>query len=405
MALKFYPAKHDSRFIWFWQHLNRWELKTKVKLNILPNEIKTLSSISPKIGLILAANHSDELDPRIIMELSRLSGRRFTFMVNSEVFKEWLGLATFCLQHIGAFSVERGAADQEARRAAIDTVKKTNNVLVIFPEGEIFNLNDSVQSFKTGTAHIGLEALKEIRAEASDKSVAVLPIAIKYRYKKNISSALKKRILRMEKHLSMQINPSGMRDELYKIMNRLWLSSLQATRSNPAEQVKLDIKTIEELTLQLQQAREDIISEIERRYPGLNDSQGDLLGRAQKMTAFLREQISQKKFFTKETQKQLQDDLKAIKTSIQMATWQPQYIECNPSQERLAETVIKLERVVFGIKRPALFGKREAFVRILDLVDLSSSLAAYEEDPRNTAKRVAEELRQRIQKAILHNFN
>lgn len=402
MVLKFYPAKHDSLFIWFWQHVSSWELKTKVKLNILPNEIETLSSISPKIGLILVANHSDELDPRIIMELSRLSSRRFTFMVNSEVFKEWLGLATFCLQHIGAFSVERGAADEQARRAAIDTVKKTNNVLVIFPEGEIFNLNDSVQPFKTGAAHIGLEALKEIRAEASDKSVSVLPIAIKYRYQKNISSALKRRILRMEKHLSMHLNPSGMRDELYKIMNNLWLSSLRATRSNPpAQAASLDIKTIEELTIQLQQTRETIVSEIEKKYIHPDDSQGDLLGRAQKMTAFLREQIAQKKFFTKETQKQLEEDLKAIRKTIQMATWQPQYIERNPSQERLAETVIKLERVVFDIKRPALFGKREAFVRILDPLDLSSSLQAYEEDPTTAAKIVVEELRAKIQKVIL----
>lgn len=400
MTLKFYPAKHNSLFIWFWQHLNSWELKTKVQLNVPPAEIKALSSIPANIGLILVANHSDELDPRVCMEISKLSGRRFTFMVNSEVYKEWLGIATFCLQHIGSFSVERGASDQVAIDYAVDSVKNTNNVLVIFPEGEIYNLNDLVQPFKTGAARIGLRAAQELNAESSNKSVSILPIAIKYRYKKNIASALKKRILKMEKHLSMHIKPAGMRDELYRIMNNLWLSSLRATRSNPPAQVSLDIKTIEELAVQLQQTRETIVSEIEQKYIDLDDSRGDLLSRAQKITAFLREQMAQKKFFTKETQKQLEDDLKAIRKSIQMATWQPQYIERNPSQERLAETVIKLERVVFDIKRPPLFGKREAFIRILDPLDLSSSLPAYEEDPVAAAKAVVEELRQRIQKGI-----
>ncbi len=386
MTLKFYPAKHNNLFIWIWQHLNSWELKSKVQLNILPDEIKTLSSISPNIGLILVANHSDELDPRVCMELSRLSGRRFTFMVNSEVYKEWLGIATFCLQHIGSFSVERGASDQVAINYAVDSVKKTNNVLVIFPEGEIYNLNDLVQPFKTGAARIGLEAAQQLDAESSNKSVSILPIAIKYRYQKNISSALKKRILKMEKHLSMHINPSGMRDELYKIMNKL--------------NAQLDTKTVDELVIQLQQTRESVVSEIEKKYINPDDNHGDLLSRAQKMTAFLREQIAQKKFFTKETQKQLEEDLKAVRKTIQMATWQPQYIERNPSQERLAETVIKLERVVFDIKRPPLFGRREAFVRILDPLDLSSSLPAYKEDPALAAKAVAEELRQRIQKVI-----
>lgn len=385
MALKFYPAKHNRFFIWFWQNMNAWELRTKLKLNILPEEIEKLRSSSS--GLILVANHSDELDPRICMEISRLSKRRFTFMANSEIYKEWFGIARWCLQYIGAFSVERGAADQQARRAAIDTLRNTNNVLVIFPEGEIYNLNDCVQPFKTGAIHIGLEALQELRSLNSSRTVAVLPVAIKYYYQNDIAISLRKRIIKMEKHLSMNVHPSGIRDELYSIMNQL----------NPG----LDSRTADELVIRLQKARETIVNEIEEKYIKTVNIQGDLLSRAQKMAFFLRKQITEKKFFTKETQKQLEEDLKAIRNTIQMATWQPSYIELNPSQERLAETVIKLERVVFNIKRPRFFGKRKAYIRLLDFVDLHPGLAAYDKDPDSTAELIAEELRTQIQEAII----
>ncbi len=392
MPLKFYPAKHKRPFIWIWQHLSFLELKTKVKLHINPAEIKPLSSISPKTSLILIANHSDELDPRICMEVSRRSGRRFTFMANSEIYKEWFGIARWCLQYIGSFSVERGAQDHQSIRYAIDIVKNGKEILVMFPEGEIYNLNESVQPFKIGVAHIGMEALKEI---SPAKTVAVQPVAIKYHYQKNIVATLRKRITKMEQHLAMRSNVLNMKEELYRIMNKLRESTA------PVNDKEVEIKEVNVLVDQLQKTRASIIAEIEKKYNNTTEAQGDLFSRAQKMTAFLREQINKKKFFSPETQKQFEEDLKAIKNTIQMATWQPQYIELNPSEERLAETVIKLERMVFNKKRPPLFGKREAFVRLLDPVDLSAWLGAYEADPSSTSKEIVEELRKRIQQAIL----
>ena len=393
--MKFYPAKHNGLFIWIFQWLNLIELRARVKLNILSSEIKAFSSIPASTGLILVANHSDELDPRICMELSRRSGLRFTFMVNTEAYKEWFGTARWCLEHIGSFSIERGAFDQVAIRYAIDTVKQSNDVLVIFPEGEIYNLNDSVQPFKTGAVHIGLEAAKEMYAESFARTVSILPVAIKYHYPKNIKTTLKKRIVRMEQHLAMRSNVLGIRDELYHIMNKLKENIVQV---NNAES---EIMKVDALADQLQKARESIVSEIERKYSNPVKSAADLLSRAQKMTAFLREQINNKKFLTKETRTQFEDDLQALKKTIQMAAWQPQYIELNPSEERLAETVIKLEKMVFNKRRPSSFGKREALVRLLDPLDLSKSLASYEKDSSNTARSIAEELRAKIQQSIL----
>ncbi len=75
-------------------------------------------------------------------------------------------------------------------------------------------------------------------------------------------------------------------------------------------------------------------------------------------------------------------------------------LELNPSQEHFAETVIKLERVVFNKRRPPAFGRREVSIRLLDPINIGVSLDAYKKDPSTTSKKIAEELRARIQAAI-----
>jgi len=54
----------------------------------------------------------------------------------------------------------------------------------------------------------------------------------------------------------------------------------------------------------------------------------------------------------------LQNNIKDLKETIQMEGWQPQYIDLAPSEERLAETVMKLEREVFKLKTPRPLGNR-----------------------------------------------
>ncbi|HMP54846.1 MAG TPA: 1-acyl-sn-glycerol-3-phosphate acyltransferase, partial [Candidatus Melainabacteria bacterium] len=95
--------------------------------------------------------------------LSRLSGKRFISMCNREAFDELSGMAGWVLQHLGHFSVERGAHDSHAKQYAIDIVKNGEQVLVIFPEGEIFYLNEKIQPFHSGVVEISMQALLQQR--------------------------------------------------------------------------------------------------------------------------------------------------------------------------------------------------------------------------------------------------
>ena len=83
-----------------------------------------------------------------------------------------------------------------------------------------------------------------------------------------------------------------------------------------------------------------------------------------------------------------------------MGSWQPQYIDLDPSQERLAEMVLKLEREVYGTKRPRQLARRDVFLRIGEPIDLGRFVPGYLQDPQAVRRQVAEQLRDVIQDLI-----
>src|SRR5208283_4845246 len=220
-TIGFRPAKHWAWVIWVVQSWNTLDLAWHNPLHLDPNELKILKTIPKHSGLILAANHSDEMDPRVCIELSRRSHRRFTYMMNTEAFEEYHGMAGWWLQRLGCFSVERGGSDQAAKRYAVDVVKKGHDALVMFPEGEISYLNDLVQPFKTGVVHMGLQAITETLEVHSPWTAYLLPVAIKYRYRKPIGLILNKKIRAMEKHLLIRSNFLTFQEKIIRIMARI----------------------------------------------------------------------------------------------------------------------------------------------------------------------------------------
>ena len=153
--------------IWGAQILNRLDLAWRNRLRLEERDLEVLRVLPRGAGIILASNHADETDMKACLELSRRCRRRFLYMTNREAFDEGFGIAGWWLQRLGSFSVERGGHNEVAKRYAIDVVKRGQEVLVIFPEGEIYYLNDLVQPFKSGVVEIGMQAVVEVRRDAA----------------------------------------------------------------------------------------------------------------------------------------------------------------------------------------------------------------------------------------------
>jgi 1-acyl-sn-glycerol-3-phosphate acyltransferase len=389
----FRPAKPRGWVIGAVQTYLRFDLGRRNRLHIEPDDLDVLRTLPKGAGVILAANHADETDFKACLDLSRRSGRRFLFMMNREAFDEGHGVAGWWLQRLGAFSVERGGPhNEEAKRYAIEVVMRGRDVLVIFPEGEIYYLNDLVQPFKSGAVDIGLQAAIEARRTRPDWTAYLVPMALRYRYREPIGPILERKIRSMEQVLSIRNVGLSLQRRLAQLMADL------LSRHELAHHLRPVADRLTELGERVQEVRKAILAETEERYARTAAvRQVQTMDRAWQLSSYLRGLLAKKGTGAGEDREQVRSDLASSESVARMAGWQPQYTADDPSQERLAEMVIKLEREVYGTKRPRQLARRDLFLRIGVPIDISRDIPEYLQDPHAVRRRVAEQLRDEIQ--------
>ncbi|MCR1898062.1 1-acyl-sn-glycerol-3-phosphate acyltransferase [Irregularibacter muris] len=113
-------------------------------------EVKGLENIPQDGGCIVCSNHYHWLDPIMV---ACFTNRQVHYMAKKELFKNKF-LNNF-LKRIGAFPVNRGAADISAIKNALRIVKE-NKVLGIFPEGTRVKSKDQLPA-EPGIAMIGIK--------------------------------------------------------------------------------------------------------------------------------------------------------------------------------------------------------------------------------------------------------
>jgi 1-acyl-sn-glycerol-3-phosphate acyltransferase len=391
----FRPATPWGWVIWAVQTYLRLDLGWRNRLRLERRALKVLSDLPRGAGLILASNHADETDLKVSLELSRRCERRFLYMMNREAFDEGRGIAGWWLQRLGAFSVERGGQNDQAKRYAIEVVKRAREMLVVFPEGEIYYLNDLVQPFKNGVVDIGMQAVVEQRRARPDWTAYLVPMAIKYRYRQPIRPILEERTRLMEERLFQRTSGGSLPFRLVLIVAEL------LHREELIHRLKPDPEHLAALSERVQEVRQAVLAELEGQYSGsTGHAQAGTMDRTWRLSSFLRNLLRQGRKHSAHSGARLRVDLAALKRVAHMASWQPQYVDLDPSQERMAEMVLKLEREVYGSKRPRQLANRDVFLRIGDPIDLGRFVPCYLEDPQAVRHRVAEQLRDVIQNLI-----
>ncbi len=391
----FLPAKPVGWVIRGARILNRLDLAWRNRLRLGKRDLDVLRALPLSAGIILVSNHADETDMKACLELSRRCRRQFLFMMNREAFDEGAGLAGWWLQRLRAFSVERGGQNDAAKRYAIDVVKRGKDVLVIFPEGEIYYLNDLVQPFKSGAVEIGMRAVVERRVTHPGWTAYLVPLAIKYRYRQPIGPILERKTRLMEQHLFRVSASDSLPRRLALILGELLHRQEMIHHLVPEPDRRI------ELTERVQQARQAVLSQMESAYPGATaNKQARTVDRTWRLSSYLRELLRQGGQHSDETRAGFRLDLAALERVAKMGAWQPNYVDLDPSQERLAETVLKLEREVYGIKRPRQLAHRDVVLRIGEPIDLGQFVGSYLLDAHTVRHAVAERLRAVIQALI-----
>ena len=139
----------------------------KIKINGREN-------IPTEDPVIIAPTHRSRWDAFIVpYAVGRLSsGRDLRFMVSANEVKGFQG---WIIRRMGGFPVDTERPQLSSVHHSVEILKQGKEMLVIFPEGGIFN-DRQIHPLKRGVALIALQAA----TDKLERKVKILPVGIRY---------------------------------------------------------------------------------------------------------------------------------------------------------------------------------------------------------------------------------
>lgn len=210
------------------------------QIRVRPGAIERFAALKGKRALV-CPNHSNRHDPQAMFFFGQAAKENFNYVAAREVFDFDRGMNGWWLQHIGAYSVVRGAPDRESFKMTKKILSEGKQKLVLFPEGEISRQNDTLLPLETGAAQLSFWALDELDKQGITEHLYIVPIALKYTYTGDIRPTLIETLEKLEAKLSVS-RPSGSKlyPRLMAVAEKL-LSSLEAEyNQKPAKDASLN---------------------------------------------------------------------------------------------------------------------------------------------------------------------
>jgi len=150
-------------------------------------------------GILIAPNHCRYSDPMVLGEPAWELRTHLYAMASWHLFNEsWFD--RYALQKMGAFSIYREGADRQSLAMAIDVLSTAERPLVLYPEGSTNRTNDVLKPLLDGITFIARSAARR-RAKSSSGQVVILPVAIKYLCKTDITDWASVQLSRLEDRL------------------------------------------------------------------------------------------------------------------------------------------------------------------------------------------------------------
>ena len=315
-------------------------------------------ALRSKKRLLIAPNHASHADPFTIYAACDAAKTSCHIMAAWHVFLKFSPLMQKCLQWHGCFSVDREANDIGAFRNAIEVLRSRTEPLVIFPEGEIYHCNDRVTPFREGAAAIAVGASRK-----TDSPVAMVPTAIKYHYVDDPTPAIlrvlediERRILwRAQSHKPIVVRLYAIAEAVLGLKE---LEYLGCTRTG-------------DITKRLRDLGEEILLRLEARHGPRREDSHPVRVKELRRTVLTKSNDCK----TAETEKrQLSYDLDDLFVVMQLFSYPGDYLRVeNPSIERIAETVDKLEEDVLQRHTASIRGRRKAVVQFGEPVAIQST--------------------------------
>ncbi len=364
-------------------------------------ELERLRALAPHT-VLFTPNHPTLGEPVVMFHLSCKVEQEFYFMTAREVFKEYFGIYGWVIQHIGGYSLERGTIDRESFRKTREILAKRGAKLVVFPEGEVHLQNGTLLPFQSGVFQMAFWGVEEARkAGRPDDPFYIVPVALRYKYPQDISEEIEISLGRLEQFTGAKREGE---DDTYMRLRRITLAMLKSLEREYriAPSKKSDDELAEDLTDRLEGIKEAILLRVVSA-AGLPPPKGETL--IDRMRS-LYHQVNQlthndpkaPTLYDQELAYNQRERVKPlIKDLNRLSNWiaaYDGYIRENPTQARIADTIIRMEKECFGF--PKFNQKRLYRVHIGEPFNLTNCWPAYEKNKRLEVSRVAREIEGRV---------
>jgi 1-acyl-sn-glycerol-3-phosphate acyltransferase len=319
----------------------------------------------PADGLLLAPNHSHDSDPHVMMEVARRTGRRCAFMAAWQIFRAHRGIDGWVLQRMGAFSIDREGCDRRAINQAVELLTSGHG-LVVFPEGEVYHLNDRLTPLLEGVAFMALTAQRQLEQAGNGRRTWILPIAIRYRYIADIRPQLGAALQRLETRMLLK-PPSGatLQDRIVRY-GEILLTIKEKEKLGHSRETEGDLPS------RIHHLAEALLARLENEHLKKSPSAETIPLRVKALRRCLLEPWMDEKT-RPEQRRQFREALDDVQLVLQLYSYPGDYLTEKPSLERMAETIEKFEEDLDGFARPK--GLRRARVLFGEPIDLKDQLA------------------------------
>ena len=344
----------------FWVRLSRGMIlrNLRKKQNIIrfacTGKEHLRASLDAKAGILLTPNHSRWPDPMVVGTVLSQQFDEYPYYVASYHLFRKSKFTRWMLNRLGGYSIYREGADREAIRATSQLLADGQRPVVLFPEGTWFRQNDLV-----GPLQDGLSLITRQAARLSERPIVIHPVAVKYWLLEDIGSTILARLAAIERRIGWHAQSSlDVLERIAKLGGAL-LALKEIEFLGHTQSGDLDVR-IRDLTLSQ-------VERLERAHLG-RPFDGWALERIRRLRQHLTRLLLEKASdpaTTRSVKKDLGDLLFCENLSAQSLA----YVRERPSQERLAETIQRIEEsLTDGEEKP--LGKMGVTMRFGPAIDV-----------------------------------
>lgn len=386
----FFPPRPNLALIrglqWIAPWVGRWRYHVQIQLT--PGSLERFRAVAP-YGVLLIPNHPTHIDWMTVFLMSGKVQDWFHYLAAIERFR---GREGWWLQRVGAYSVRRGLGDRPSVAQTLSLLGQLRCRLVIFPEGGYSFQNDTVMPFRPGAVQLALQAMhKQARQGKSVCPLYALPISLKYRYRGDMTAVIDRTLARLEQRLDLTSSGPNFYDRLIQVADHAMMIfeqeyglRVEDNRTLPWNERIQIIKT--HALLCCEQA------------VGLSPNEADPL--RERVYRVQRELET----LAMQTESAAPLNYEAIQTTtarlLNFDAIYHGYVASDPTPERFLDTLIRLERAIYGVDQPPPKGDRTAMIHIGEPIALHDWLPAYQDDRATTTEQLTAILHKAVQSGL-----